>query len=133
MAAMALRGAGVALAVDIQAGLLAPVISEHLGRETVHGRWGIDASGCGRARSRVMRRPKLVPKTGSGPVPRPERSRRSGGEAVAPPLDAGRSASFAGFAERVAGGLHDRWHSATLDYLDQQRLKGPCFPPRCCR
>ena len=41
----------------------------------------------------------------------------NGGEAVALPLDVGRSASFADFAEQVAHELDDRWQRPTFDYL----------------
>lgn len=41
---------------------------------------------------------------------------RNGGEAVALPLDVGRSASFADFAEHVAHELNT-WQGATFDYL----------------
>jgi NAD(P)-dependent dehydrogenase (short-subunit alcohol dehydrogenase family) len=40
-----------------------------------------------------------------------------GGSAVAIPLDVGRSETFAGFAEQVAGELSERWNSTTFDYL----------------
>jgi NAD(P)-dependent dehydrogenase (short-subunit alcohol dehydrogenase family) len=40
-----------------------------------------------------------------------------GGEAIALPLDVGRSASFADFAEQVAQELNDTWRRATFDYL----------------
>jgi len=41
----------------------------------------------------------------------------NGGEAVALPLDVGRSASFADFAEQVAHELNGTWNRATFDYL----------------
>ncbi len=41
----------------------------------------------------------------------------NGGEAVALPLDVGRSVSFADFVEQVARELDDRWQRSTLDYL----------------
>jgi NAD(P)-dependent dehydrogenase (short-subunit alcohol dehydrogenase family) len=41
----------------------------------------------------------------------------NGGEAVALPLDVGRSVSFADFVEQVARELDDRWQRTTLDYL----------------
>jgi NAD(P)-dependent dehydrogenase (short-subunit alcohol dehydrogenase family) len=40
-----------------------------------------------------------------------------GGEAIALPLDVGRSASFADFAEQVVQELNDTWRRATFDYL----------------
>lgn len=40
-----------------------------------------------------------------------------GGEAVALPLDVGRSASFADFAQQVAGELGDRWRRTSFDHL----------------
>jgi NAD(P)-dependent dehydrogenase (short-subunit alcohol dehydrogenase family) len=42
---------------------------------------------------------------------------RNGGEAVALPLDVGRSASFADFAEQVAYEVNGTWNRATFDYL----------------
>jgi NAD(P)-dependent dehydrogenase (short-subunit alcohol dehydrogenase family) len=41
----------------------------------------------------------------------------NGGEAVALPLDVGRSISFADFVEQVARELDDGWQRTTLDYL----------------
>lgn len=40
-----------------------------------------------------------------------------GGQAVALPLDVGRSDSFADFAEQIADELDDRWKCPTFDYL----------------
>lgn len=40
-----------------------------------------------------------------------------GGEAVALPLDVGRSETFADLARQVAGELNDRWQRPTFDYL----------------